>query len=290
MAWIRLTNDSGTLPGFKFNLSIAAVNQMKVDQAGNLNILVRRLPEPDKHTKATHTLYFTQEGGQVFDESSELLIAISRKKIKDCFLLNGFCHFDALPVTPKSVYKKLNAYTYNVKEDMSFNTEASKETKQPNLGYAYLKVQADHDKNQDAVGRLYKLSEGDTDFFHLYINKIKVLERTSPEAECFYLMGIQLDDTENEYRLMYSTILNYKETDFVFVINRKAFMKLGMSDNNGHVIFVSYFHAHDNYHAGDLEMFYVHYNPSNQIREKSLFEAGNGWSKTNMHWLGNNMN
>lgn len=285
MAWIVQHDIQSMLPSYKFNLSVAVVNQSKVDATGNINVLVARLPQPDKHTRATHHIYIKDTAQQIFDETSELLITVNRKKIKNGFLLNGFFHMEAIPKEPRSVFKKLNAYTYEVREDKSFAHQQKKSGSLPLLGYAYLKVQADPDHTGEVIGKMIATSENAEVYHNLFIRKEKVLDLAGIEPDHFYILAIKNEETKNEYRLFYSSIINYQAVDYAFKINRKAFMRLGWSDNNGHVIFVAYTRDKSDVKKGDLELYYVHYNPENIVGDKTAFSSGLGWSSRNMYWL-----
>lgn len=285
MAWVMQHDARATLPNYKFNLSVAAVNQAKVDATGNINMLVERLPQPDKQTKATHQIYIKDSAQQTFDETSELLITVNRKKVKNCFLLNGFFHMEAIPKEPRSVFKKLNAYTYEVKEDQSITNQHKKSGSLPLLGYAYLKVQADLDHAGEVIGKMMTTNENAEIYHKLFIGKEMALDLAGIEPDHFYILAIRNAEMKNEYRLYFSSIINYQAVDYVFKMGRKAFMRLGWSDNNGHVIFVAYPHDRQKTMDGDLELFYVHYNPENIIGDKTAFSSGRGWSSKNMYWL-----
>ncbi|NBC82132.1 MAG: hypothetical protein GVY19_02010 [Bacteroidetes bacterium] len=285
MAWASRKDEEGSLPCYRFILSVAAVNQAKVDGMGNINVLVKRLTEPDRNTQATHQLYIHETNEQVFDESSELLISVNRKKVKDCFLLNGFFHLEAYPNMPKSIYKKLHAYTYQVKEDQTYISSGKKPDTSRILGYAYLKVQADIEQSNEIIGKMFSITENAAIVHHLFIKKDQALDLAGIESDIFYVIARKAEDTTNEFLLFFSSILNYQETDFVFLFHRKDFMRLGWSDNNGHLFFTAHTHEQPDIKAGDLVLDYVHYNPENLIRANSAFPSAQGWSRANMSWL-----
>jgi hypothetical protein len=279
IAWQKII-EGQELPAYTFTLSVATVNQSEVDETGNLNFLIKRLPEKDKNTKATHAVYFVNTKSQSFDEYSEMLISVNRKKLKSCFFMNGFytLHADA---SEKKIYKKLNAYTYTLKEDDTLLEDKSKAQKQ--LGYAYLKLQLLFENDEQQVGKMYRYMEQGQEFFNLYIDKVKVLDLADVVKENFYVVA-QLKG-KSEFVLFFSPEINYKSVDFVFNFSRRAFMHLGMSDNNGNIVFVAYPQEVGIADGSNFEIFYAHYHPDNAIREKSFFAEASGWKAENMTWI-----
>lgn len=279
LAW-QYTSNFNELPFYKFTVSVATINQAKADATGSINLLVRRLQEVDRRTKATHVVYTGDTSDKVFDERSELLVSVNRQKVRNCFLMNGYFTLVAEPLENK-ILKKLNAYTYRVFEDNSMLKEIS--DKKPQLGFAYLKLQISFEKEEFDVGKMFSFNEQGEQFFNLYIDKVKVLDLADPDKKSFYLAAQK--NKQNEYRLFFTPEINYKTVDFVFNFSRRAFMKLGMSDNNGDVIFVAYPNDHGMLDGGDFEIFYAMYHPDNMIREKNKFTDGSGWKRENMNWI-----